>query len=851
MGKTDKGFRLLENSERNLVPGSSKIGPADTKEKVLVSIRLRKKPHAPSAMDVRTLAATPPRQRKHVKREEFASLYGAAQSDIDNIAGFAQSHGLKVVESSAPRRTVVMSGTVDQINKAFNIHLTHYHTGKETYHTYEGKLSIPAEIADAVESVHGLDNRQIASPLFRAAVSGQTTTPLTPPQVARLYNCPTNNAAGETIAILEFGGGFKPADITNYFNNVVHMAPPAITVVGVDGATNSPGQNADLEVVLDIDVAASVAPGAKIVVYFAPNTIQGFIDAITTAVHDPVNRPSVISISWAGGESGWGSAIHDVSAAFAEAAVVGVSVFVSSGDGGSGNPAEVLYPPSDPWVIGCGGITIENVSGNNFTEVTWGGSGGGVSNVFAKPAWQSWVNVPTSVNPVGHVGRGVPDIAGDADPASGFMLILNGGSVGPVGGTSAVAPFYAGMVAVLNASLDEPLGFLNSSLYAFNGSNVYRDVTVGSNGLYNAGPGYDACTGLGSAFGTTLLNAMEGTGLRGLASVAADQDGRLEVFATGTDSAVWHIWQTAPNNGWSPWASLGGIVTSNRAVGRNADGRLEVFVRGTDDALWHIWQVTPNGAWSAWASLGGVITSDPVVCRNLDGRLEVFARGTDKALWHIWQMAPNNGWSSWASLGGIITSDPVVVQNNDGRMEAFARGTDNAVWHIWQTSPNNGWSGWATLGGIITGLPSVIRNQDGRLELFARGTDLALWHIWQTAPSNGWSGWATLAGIITNDPFASRNADGRLEVFARGADNALWHIWQTAPNDGWSGWASLGGVITSDAVVANNLDGRLEVFARGTDLALWHIWQTAPNNGWSAWASLGGIIIAEMAQHAA
>ena len=851
MANTTKEFRLIENSEKNLIPGSSKIGPADTKEKLLVSLRLRRKPDAPALTDMKTFAATPARQRKHIKREEYATTYGAAQPDMDSVAAFAQSNGLKVVESSAARRTVVLSGTVDQVNKAFNVNLTQYHTGKETYRSYTGKVSVPTEIADAVESVHGLDNRQISSPMVRAAVTGQVTTPLTPPQVAKLYNCPTNSSSGQTIAILEFGGGFKPADITNYFNNTVHMPVPTVTAVGVDGATNSPGQSADLEVILDIDVAAAVAPGARIVVYFAPNTIQGFIDAITTAVHDTTNRPSVISISWAGAENNWGSAIHNVSSAFEEAAIVGVTVFVSSGDGGSGNPAEVLYPPSDPWVTGCGGVTIENVSGPNFTEVTWGGSGGGISNVFTKPAWQSWVNVPTSVNPAGHVGRGVPDISGDADPASGFMLILNGASVGPVGGTSAVAPFYAGMVACLNASLDEPIGFINSSLYAFNGSNVYRDVTVGGNGLYNSGPGWDACTGLGSVFGTALLAAMQGVGLRNIANVAVDQDGRLEVFATGTDSAVWHIWQTAPNNGWSPWASLGGIVTSNRSVGRNADGRLEVFVRGTDDALWHIWQVSPNGPWSAWASLGGVITSDPFVSRNLDGRLEVFARGTDKALWHIWQMAPNNGWSSWASLGGVITSDPIVTQNNDGRMEAFARGTDNALWHIWQTAPNNGWSGWATLGGIITSLPSIGRNADGRLEAFVRGTDNALWHIWQTAPNNGWSGWASLGGIITNDPFASRNADGRLEIFARGLDNALWHIWQTAPNNGWSGWASLGGVITSDAAVANNLDGRLEVFARGTDNALWHIWQTAPNNGWSGWASLGGIIIAEMAKKAA
>ena len=846
-----KNLRIIENSARTPVPGAHKLGPADSKETLSVSIRVHHRTEAPKAVDMNTLAATPHSQRKHMSREDYATSYGASQSDLDSIAKFAKNSGLKVIESSSARRTVVVSGTADQLSKAFNVSLNHYQTSTGTYRGFEGQISVPSEIADAVESVHGLDNRPMASPQFRAAATGQVTSPLTPPQVAKLYKCPTNSAAGQTIAILEFGGGYKPADIASYFNNTVHLAVPSVTAVGVDGAGNAPGQSADIEVILDIDVAGSVAPGAKIVVYFAPNTAQGWIDCITTAVHDTTHRPSVISISWAGGESGWGSTLHSVSSALQEAAILGVSVFVSSGDGGSGNPAEVLYPASDPWVTGCGGVTIENVSGATFTEVAWGGSGGGISNAFPLPTWQSWVHIPTSVNPKGHVGRGVPDISGDADPASGYMLILNGAPTGPWGGTSAVAPFYAGLVALMNASLDEPVGFLNPSLYAFNASDVYCDVITGSNGLYSAGIGWDACTGLGSVFGTAMVTAIQGIGLRDIVDLGSNADGRLEAFATGTDNALWHIWQTAPNNGWSAWASLGGILTSSRAVARNTDGRLEVFARGTDDALWHIWQTSPGGSWSAWASLGGVITSDPFVSRNLDGRLEVFARGTDKALWHIWQTAPNNGWSAWASLGGVITTDPVVAQNNDGRLEVFARGTDNALWHIAQTAPNGGWSGWASLAGIITSIPSINRNADGRLEAFVRGTDNALWHIWQTAPNGNWSGWASLGGVITSDPSASQNADGRLEVFARGTDNALWHIWQTAPNGGWSGWASLAGVITSDPTVARDADGRMEVFARGTDDALWHIWQTAPNGDWSGWASLGGIVIAQLVQHAA
>jgi C1A family cysteine protease/acylphosphatase len=314
---------------------------------------------------------------------------------------------------------------------------------------------------------------------------------------------------------------------------------------------------------------------------------------------------------------------------------------------------------------------------------------------------------------------------------------------------------------------------------------------------------------------------------------ARNADGRIEIVARGTDNAVWHLWQTAPNNGWSGWASLGGVITSTPALVANADGRLEIFARGADGALWHMWQTKINNGWSGWASMGGVITSDPCVGRNADGRLEVFARGNDGILWHIWQTAPNNGWSGWASMGIGMTGNPVVANNKDGRMEVFMRANNGALLHVWQAVPSGGWAPWASLGGVLTTDPTVAVNADGRLEAFGRGTDNALWHIWQTAPNSFWGGWASLGGGITSTPVPGRNADGRLEIFARGGDGACWHIWQVAPNGNWSGWNSLGGGIVGDAAIVNNKDGRFELLVRGTDLALYHRWQTAPSNGWA------------------
>jgi hypothetical protein len=387
------------------------------------------------------------------------------------------------------------------------------------------------------------------------------------------------------------------------------------------------------------------------------------------------------------------------------------------------------------------------------------------------------------------------------------------------GGTSGATPKIAGVAALMLAT--------NPSL---SHADVRRILTVTGSAL-TPDPGKSVGTFLDAAAAVRQ------------ASVGAVS--RLETFARGSDGALWHKWQTAPNGNWSGWLSEGGWI-DRLDVGRNADGRLEAFARGSDAALWHKWQVAPNGTWSGWKSEGGWI--DLLAAgQNADGRLEVFARGSDKALWHLWQTTPNGNWSGWKSEGGWI--DLLSVgQNADGRLEVFVRGSDKALWHNWQVAPNGTWSGWKSEGGWIDRL-CVGRNDDGRLEVFARGSDGAVWHKWQVAPNGTWSGWKSEGGWIDLLDVA-KNADGRLELFARGADKALWHIWQTTPNGNWSGWKSEGGWIDLLDADQNN-DGRLEVFARGADAALWNIWQVAPNGTWAGWNSLGGWIdMLDMGQNA-
>jgi kumamolisin len=538
MAQIPKGYQRLEKSERLPRPGAHRVAPADPKETLSVTIRVRRRQDAPPLPDPSKAVG----QRKVLSHEAFAAHYGAAKDDIDQVIAFAKEQGLALVEASLPRRTVIVSGTVAQMNRAFGVDLGTYESPTETYRGREDSVNLPPNLIDIVEGVFGLDNRRMAR---RAAARhlptpSQKSKPLTPPQVATLYGFPAPfDATGQTIGLLEFGGGYNIGDIQAFFKKL-ELTTPALTPVGVDGATNSPTSDpdSDIEVALDIDVSGAVAQGAKIAVYFAPWTEQGWVDVVTTAVHPAAGQPtpSVISISWAWPEletiqglSWTQAAIDAVSVTFEEAASLGITIFVASGDHGSscglsGNKAHVGYPGSDPWITSCGGTILKDVSTSSFSEETWQdnngwATGGGISDVFRTvPPWQANANLPGSVND-GHKGRGIPDVAGNADNASGYDLgVVDGQTTGAVGGTSAVGPLYAGLVALLNAKLAAPAGYLNPILYA--NPAICRDVNDGiSNATgdapgYKSGPGWDACTGLGSIDGSKLLTALKGAGTK-------------------------------------------------------------------------------------------------------------------------------------------------------------------------------------------------------------------------------------------------------------------------------------------------------------------------------------------------
>ncbi len=522
----------LPGSERGPLLGSHLVGAVDPHEQIRVTIRVRPRPSENSLL---ALAEQPTSlaERTYLTHEEYEAAHGASPDDLAKVESFAHEHGLGIADVSAARRTVVLSGTVAALTAAFGTKLERRQSSVGIHRVRTGPLHVPADLQSVVVGIFGLDDRPVARPKLRrlkgrpGTFATRDAVPLTPPQVARAYNFPQGfDGTGQCIAILEFGGGFVSADLDTYFGQLGLHTPP-VTTISVDNASNQPDHNpggSDGEVMLDIEVAGSVAPGAKIAVYFAPNSEQGFVDALTTAIHDRVNNPSVISISWGGPELRWTQqGMQAMDEAFQAAAALGVTICVAAGDAGStdqhaGDPDldgqdHVDFPASDPFVLGCGGTRLETTSGAIENEVVWNdgpesATGGGISDQFDPPSYQASANVPPSANPGGRIGRGVPDVAGDASPKTGYLVRVDGINT-VIGGTSAVAPLWAGLTAILNEALGKRVGFLNPLLYPLKGTAAFHDITSGNNGDYQAGPGWDPCTGLGSPDGTAILQALK------------------------------------------------------------------------------------------------------------------------------------------------------------------------------------------------------------------------------------------------------------------------------------------------------------------------------------------------------
>lgn len=511
----------LPGSHRD-APAATKVGPTPPDTPVTVSVYLKDHGGDPLLdLPPQAIPAAPVETKAAVAADRRAALAAARAGDHDlaTVVAFAHAQGLDVVATDPARRLVTLAGPAAAVETAFATSLADYVGPAGPFRSRSGVLKVPADVAPAVGAVLGLDTRPQATPKLRRRA--RVASGFLPNAVGAIYGFPQGHGvgAGQTIGIIELGGGFRDSDTAAAFK-AMGLPAPTVVAVGVDGAANDPATDPDAngEVALDIQVAGGVAPGARIAVYFAPNTSQGFVDAISTAVHDPVNAPSVVSISWGSAESTWTpQALAAMTSALRDAATLGVTVFAASGDnlatdGVADGKAHVDFPASSPYVVGCGGTLLSASAGRRSAESVWnsggGGTGGGVSAKFARPAYQSAAGVPKG--PRGG-GRGVPDVAGDADPNSGYRVVVDG-KTEQIGGTSAVAPLWAGLVAAINAAAPKPVGFAHPALYG--NAARFNDIVIGDNKVagvgFAAGPGWDACTGLGTPIGAALVALFTG-----------------------------------------------------------------------------------------------------------------------------------------------------------------------------------------------------------------------------------------------------------------------------------------------------------------------------------------------------
>ena len=507
-----------------------RITRVDNNQNITINIILRS-PNSIKIYADQVIAGTAPK----LSPADYNNLFSASQSDINTVVNWANSNGLTVNDIRPVSRTIKVSGTAGVFNQLFHIVLRNYIDPKKSYISYTGNLTIPSAISSVVDHIVGFNTNQsfksraVSAILPEAGAQSGTAKfldTLTPQRVADAYNFPQATGAGQCIAIIELGGGYSYSDLVHTFNTAeanfqlyaignstyypsryATSSPIPNTVdILVDGGVNNINDlNSSGEVMLDIFVAGGVAPEAKLAIYFAPNTNQGFVDAINAAIHDTVNNPSVISISWAGVE-GYDFSDSDIAAfesAFQAAAIKGITICASSGDSGSTNlvqlgpisfynPNTVVYPGSSPYVLSCGGtalrINADNSIANEFVwnesdiRAGYGASGGGISKRFTAPAWQSGLSYTQySVGTARTLTmRGVPDVSGCADPYSGYIVFYGGSPLNSAtfGGTSAVAPLYAGLIARINQLKNTRMGFVNPLFYA--NTQSFTSITSGT-----------------------------------------------------------------------------------------------------------------------------------------------------------------------------------------------------------------------------------------------------------------------------------------------------------------------------------------------------------------------------------
>ncbi len=532
----------LTNSIHHVPHGSVALHATNPRQWLELTLAVRRVKALP---DLSSLDGVLPQKRKYMTRDHLRSAYGADPAALKKIESFAKAHGLVVTREDATSARVGVGGTVADLSAAFAVRLLDYsHPELGKFHARTGPVSVPADLGDAITGVFGFNDHRILrrkKHLLDTRAAAKATAPARPwfyPQeLGEIYAFPQADASKQCVGLLEFGGGVDETDLAAYFKQL-QLPAPSVKVVLLDGASGDAKADPEStgEVMLDVEVVGALAGGAKVAVYFSTFDEKGLVDCLAKVGSDADNDPSVVSISWGWDENQpmngrvlWSpAAIEQVNDSFLALAHLGVTVCVSTGDDGSeaqvrDGHAHVNFPATSPYVLAVGGTTLHartSTSGQrSITEVVWNGgqgdgTGGGVSDITPVPSWQRGL-VPVSINTGHFAGRAIPDVAANADPATGYFVRSNG-QFGIVGGTSASAPLWASLVARINAKLGARTGNFNALLYSKIGpEKILRDITNGNNdtdglldGQFAAKEGWDPCTGWGVPNGTKLLSAL-------------------------------------------------------------------------------------------------------------------------------------------------------------------------------------------------------------------------------------------------------------------------------------------------------------------------------------------------------
>jgi kumamolisin len=540
--KKSPPLEVLKNSIHALPPGAKAVRRTPGQRWLELTLGVRRTKPVPglASLDLRK-----PADRTYLTRKQLATDFGSDPHAVQAIEAYAKEHNLVVTRDEPASGRLGLAGTAADLSAAFGVTLFDYtHPELGEFHARTGPVHVPADLAGAITGVFGFNNhrmlrRKLHNSSKPADLSVSARSWFVPTELAPIYGFPANNAATQCIGLLEFGGGVETADVAAYFKKIDQPAP-AVTVVALDGVSTDPTADPDStgEVMLDIDVAGALGGGARLAVYFSTFDEKGLVDALSAVINDATNDPSVVSISWGWVEnqpfngSGilWSpAAIEHCNESFLAAAQLGITVCVSTGDDGSeaqqkDGRAHVNFPATSPYVLAVGGTTLHVRKGTHgstkVTETVWNdgpgsGTGGGVSDITPAPSWQEG-KVPVSINPGHFCGRAIPDVAADADPATGYIT-MSGGKLQIVGGTSASAPLWASLIARTNAAIGKRVGNINALLYSSIGpAGTLRDIVSGDNdtdglldGQFKAGPGWDACTGWGVPNGEALLAALK------------------------------------------------------------------------------------------------------------------------------------------------------------------------------------------------------------------------------------------------------------------------------------------------------------------------------------------------------